>query len=263
MMAEVIDRMRYLTAFAVLLILHGCSSLHPPKQSGPTPEPAHQESAAVVQSPIICIDPGHPSEVNDGRTIQNGTSEVHVAWKVAVELQKLLEAKGYRVVMTKAAEDQSVMNKERALIGNRSHAALTVRLHCDSSSDQGYAVYYPDRQGTKDGVTGPAPAVIENSLRAAEAVHTGMAESLRGGLRDGGVRGDSRTLVGSKQGALTGSIFSEIPIVTVEMVVLSNARDAEFIKSEAGQYRMAEAIADGIGRFVDESSAAMSSGPGK
>ena len=255
--------MRYLTAFAVLLISHGCSSLPPPKQSGPAPLPAQQESAAVVQSPIICIDPGHPSEVNDGRTVQNGTSEVHIDWKVAVELQKLLEAKGYRVVMTKAAEDQLVMNKERALVGNRAHAALTVRLHCDASSDQGYAIYYPDRQGTKDGVTGPAPAVMENSLCAAEAIHTGMAEALRGELKDGGVRGDSRTLIGSKQGALTGSIFSEIPIVTVEMVVLSNAQDAEFIKSEAGQYKMAQAIAGGIERFVDESSAAMSRSPGR
>jgi len=40
-------------------------------------------------------------------------------------------------------------------------------------------------------------------------------------LKDGGVRGDSKTLIGSKQGALTGSIFSQVPIVTIEMVVLA------------------------------------------
>jgi N-acetylmuramoyl-L-alanine amidase len=72
-------------------------------------------------------------------------------------------------------------------------------------------------------------------------------------LKDGGVRGDSRTLVGSRQGALTGSIFSEVPVVLVEMVVLSNARDAAFIKSASGQALMARAIADGIVRYASRS----------
>ena len=49
---------------------------------------------------------------------------------------------------------------------------------------------------------------------------------------------------------LTGSIFSEVPVVTIEMVVLSDASDAEFIKTEEGQRRMADSIADGVTRFV-------------
>jgi N-acetylmuramoyl-L-alanine amidase len=56
--------------------------------------------------------------------------------------------------------------------------------------------------------------------------------------------------VGSRQGALTGSIFSEVPVVTVEMVVLSNAHDARFITSARGERRMAEAIAAGIERYM-------------
>ena len=39
-------------------------------------------------------------------------------------------------------------------------------------------------------------------------------------------------------------------MVTIEMVVLSDAADAEFIKTEEGQRRMAESIADGVARFV-------------
>jgi N-acetylmuramoyl-L-alanine amidase len=71
-----------------------------------------------------------------------------------------------------------------------------------------------------------------------------------GRLKDGGVRGDSKTLVGSRQGALTGSIFSDIPVVLIEMVTLSNAHDARFIKSDEGKDLMARAIADGVQRFV-------------
>jgi N-acetylmuramoyl-L-alanine amidase len=208
--------------------------------------------AFAGQSPLVCIDPGHPSETSAGNVVQNGTTEVHIAWTVALKLRALLEAKGIRTVMTKSAEGQLVKNRDRALTANRARAALMVRLHCDAGADSGFALYAPDRQGSVQGIRGPSPEVIERSQQAARTIHKGMAQSLGEALKDGGVRGDSRTYIGSRQGALTGSIFSEVPVVTIEMVVLSNRADAEFIKSEQGQNKMAEAIAAGIERFVKQ-----------
>ena len=203
------------------------------------------------QSPrVIAIDPGHPSEVSSGAEIQNGTTEVHSAWEVALRLEKLLRDRGYSVVLTKSSEMQMVRNVQRAEIGNRAGAAIMVRLHCDASSDSGYALYYPDRLGTAEGKTGPSTDVMRRSAAAAESLHVAMAPLLSRRLKDGGVRGDSKTLVGSRQGALTGSIYSEIPVVLIEMVTLSNARDANFIKSDEGRSLMARAIADGVGRYV-------------
>ncbi len=73
-------------------------------------------------------------------------------------------------------------------------------------------------------------------------------------LNDNGVRTDFQTKVGRDQGgALTGSIFSEVPVVTIEMVVLSDDADAQFIKTEEGQRRMAESIAKGVERYVGPS----------
>lgn len=207
-------------------------------------------AATQDRSVVVAIDPGHPSEISSGGAIQNGTTEVHIVWEVALKLRKLLDEKGFQVVMTKSSEGQLVRNKDRALIGNKAGAAVMIRLHCDANAGEGFAVYAPDRQGTKEGVTGPAQDVIDRSRLAAKAIHAGMAAKLKGSLKDGGVRGDSQTLIGSKQGALTGSIFSTVPIVTVEMVVLSNKKDAEFIKSEKGQAAMAQAMADGVEMFV-------------
>src|SRR5437763_13914227 len=157
--------------------------------------------------------------------------------------------------MTKSAEDELVRNKDRALVANQARAALMIRLHCDASEERGYAVYYPDRQGrAKDGTTGPSQGVIDESRRAAEAVHAALADDLGGALNDNGVRTDMQTKVGREQGgALTGSIFSEVPVVTIEMVVLSDGTDAGFIKTEEGQRRMAEAIAAGVERYVGPS----------
>jgi N-acetylmuramoyl-L-alanine amidase len=199
---------------------------------------------------VICIDPGHPSEVSRGAALLNGTTEVHIAWMVSLKLQKLLAAEGFKVVMTKSKEEL-VKNKDRARIANEAKAALLVRLHCDSSPDSGFAIYYPDRQGTKDGITGPAEMVMQQSQRAADTLHAEMVKALQDVLKDGGVRGDSKTLVGSKQGALTGSIFSQVPVVTIEMIVLSNKSDAAFIKSEDGQQKMAQAIASGVEKFLN------------
>lgn len=202
------------------------------------------------QSPVIVIDPGHPSEVSSGASMQNGTSEVHIAWLVAQRLVPLLTAKGYRVEMTKTSERQMVTNIARAEVGNRAGAALEVRLHCDASSDSGYAIYFPDRPGTAHGRTGPSQDIMRHSAAAAESMHVSMVRVLGGRLKDGGVRGDSKTAVGSKQGSLTGSIFSRVPVVLIEMVTLSNRRDARFIQDTTGQKLMAQAIADGVGRYV-------------
>lgn len=215
----------------------------------PTPALSLRHTA-MEKKPRICIDPGHPSEVSSGAEVQNGTTEVHIAWEVSLKLQKALQAQRVNVILTKSKEDELVKNRERAQIANTAGAALMIRLHCDATSDSGYALYYPDRQGTKDGATGPTPEVQQRSQQAAEIIHAAMATRLQGVLKDGGVRGDSKTLIGSKQGALTGSIFSQVPVVTVEMVVLSNKSDAEFIKSEAGQEKMAQALAAGVMNFV-------------
>jgi N-acetylmuramoyl-L-alanine amidase len=207
-------------------------------------------AAARAPAPVVVIDPGHPSETSSGAVVQHGTTEVHVAWRVALGLRRELESRGYRVVMTKSRERELVRNRERARIANDAGAALMIRLHCDASTERGYALYFPDRAGTAEGRTGPTPDVMRASRAAADSIHAGMAERLRGVLVDGGVRGDSRTYVGGRQGALTGSIFSEVPVVTVEMVVLSDASDARFAKSSAGVARLAAALADGVGRYV-------------
>jgi N-acetylmuramoyl-L-alanine amidase len=246
--------MKLTASLALMLALELCAPWAQVSKDNPKPaaRPEKSPPAAAASRPVIAVDPGHPSEVASGRAMQHGTNETAVAWAVALKLREALEARGYEVVLTKSREDELVRNRDRAAVANRARASLMVRLHCDASVESGFAVYYPDRKGrAKDGTVGPSPSVIEGSRRAAAAVHAAMAEGLADALADNGVRTDNQTKVGRDQGgALTGSIFSEVPVVTVEMVVLSDARDAEFIKAEEGQRRMAEAIAEGVARFL-------------
>jgi len=200
---------------------------------------------------VVCIDPGHPSESNSARTVQNGTTELAMNWQVALKLRDILQ-KDKRIypILTRSSMDQYMRNRKRAQIANDAHAGIAVHLHCDTGGGQGFTVYYPDRLGMSEGLIGPSFGVMRASSAAASALHEGMVMSLKKRLRDRGIRGESTTYFGHRYGGLTTGIWSKVPTVTVEMVFLSNRHDAVFIKSKAGQEAMAEALAAGIKRFI-------------
>ena len=199
--------------------------------------------------PLVAIDPGHPSETSQGASGPAGATEIKVNWAVAQRLKALLEDGGYRVVMTKLVEDELVTNRHRAEIGTLHQADVMVRLHCDAGDHRGTATFYPDGQGQRWGVTGPDQAVIDGSEIFATIFHPAMIAALGPDWPDLGIKGDSKTFVGSQQGALTGSIFSTIPVVTVEMVVITQPDQEAFIASPQGQDRMAGAIFSGLDRY--------------
>ncbi len=194
---------------------------------------------------VVCIDPGHPSEVGRGTTGKQ-ISELKAVWLVAKQLQKRLEARSITVVLTKSSEQEFVRNKRRAEIANNSKADLFIRLHCDAAAGRGLATYYPDKQGRSGGVTGPKPEVLKRSSIAAHAFHPEAIRVLKGSIPDFGLFTDRKTLVGGKQGALTGSIWSKVPVLLVEMVVLTNPKDEAFIVTTKGQDKMAEALDAGV-----------------
>ena len=205
-----------------------------------------QETPEEAGSPLVAIDPGHASETSQGASGPTGASEIPVNWAVGQRLKTLLEEAGYRVVLTKLVEEELVTNRHRAEIGTLHGADVMVRLHCDAGEHRGTATFYPDRQGQRWGVTGPSPEVIAGSEDFVNIFHPAMIRALGPDWPDLGIKGDSETFVGGRQGALTGSIFSTIPVVTVEMAVITQPEDEAFIGSTAGQDRMARAIFAGL-----------------
>ena len=199
-------------------------------------------SASIGHAQTVCIDPGHPSEVGSG-THGKKITEIRAAWKVARLLKKELLDAGLTVVMTKGNETQFVKNRDRAALANKVKANLMVRLHCDSEAGSGFAVYIPRKQGTAQGKTGPSKSVIALCGKNGAIFHKELALNLKGKLKDNGLLPDTATAVGGKYGALIGSIFSEVPVVLIEMCRLSNKKDEAFISSEDGQKAMAHALA--------------------
>lgn len=193
----------------------------------------------------ICLDPGHPSENGVG-TKGKKLTEVFVVWDVAQRLEKLLKAEGYKVVMTKSKERHRVDNRTRAKIANESKVDLMLRLHCDAGTGSGFALYHPGRMGRVAGTRGPSQIVIDMSRKAAKAFHGPFAKALKGKLADGGVHTDGKTAIGSRQGALTGSIYAKVPVLLVELCVLQNRRDEAYVALPAHRDEVALALLKGI-----------------
>jgi len=195
---------------------------------------------------IVCIDPGHPSETSAGANA-HGLSENRLNWQVAQRLSSRLGKLGIAHVITKRKENEKVTNRRRAEIANHYKSAIFIRLHCDTGGGRGYTWYYPDRSGRKDGVTGPSKDVQRWSKAAAQVMNESMKPVLKGSLRSNAIKTDAATFVGGKQGGvLTGSIFSKVPTALLEMCFINQKADAQFIASEKGRDKMAEALAAGI-----------------
>ena len=210
------------------------------------PYAAPASAQPEVKPRIVCVDAGHPSEVGIG-TRGKRLTEVGVCWQVALKLKTILQERGFKVVMTKTSERERVTNKRRAEIANRAQADLFVRLHCDyAPGESGTSTYYPDREGRAGKVRGPSKIVQQQSRAAAALFHPAMMAKLKGKLSDRGLHSDTHTAIGGKQGALTGSIYSRVPVLLVEMAALNTPGDEAFLAAESGQQQMAEALADGV-----------------
>lgn len=235
--------------FALLALTATCG-LSALTYSPLAPSVQAQSQRQVEAAPIVCIDPGHPSETSAGAHA-NGLSENRLNWQVALEIKSLLEKRRIICILTKTSENQRVTNRQRAEMANRYGARLFLRLHCDVGGGTGYAWYYPDRAGHKQGVTGPPANVIRESRIAVQTLNEAMKPVLRGYLKSNPVKTDAATFVGGKQGGvLTGSIFSKVPTALIEMCFINQRRDAHFINSVQGRRLMAQAIVTGIEAYL-------------
>jgi len=204
-------------------------------------------TTALCSQPVVVIDPGHPAGPRDPGLKGKKLSEVQANFHIATLLVKLLKTQGITAIITRPDIRLQMTNKRRAEIANWAKADFFVRLHCDQTTGSGYAVIYPAAQGTApDGQKGPGKQVIVASAKMASLFHKAMASSLKGELLDNGVKTDAQTPVGAKQGALTGSIYSQVPTILVNMVVLGSAHDEAWISNRKNVPKLVEALDKGV-----------------
>lgn len=205
---------------------------------GTTPSSTSTEPAFTpgLKGKIIALDAGHGGS-DTGAIGPTGVTEKGVTLRVAKALQKLLQAEGATVLMTRTTDTEVSPKKANASdveelqarcdVGNDGNADIFISMHMDSftnSTPSGTTGYYYTK-GSKAG------------QRLAQYLSEGVVTALGTGNR------------GTKSCNFYVVKHTDMPATLVEMAFISNDKEEKLMNSEAGINRAAEGLLNGLRRF--------------
>jgi N-acetylmuramoyl-L-alanine amidase CwlD len=200
----------------------------------PTPwkfTPVPVVAYAAPNPRLIVIDPGHGG--SDTGAMQRGLVEKELTLDISDRLRSLLVARGWLVKMTRDSDvdvfepNDSAHDELQARcdIANRAGARMFISVHVNSYTS-----------GSLNGTTTYYYKGVDLSL--AQAIHSRLIESL--GTADRGVRKENFYVIH----------HTVMPATLVETAFMSNAADAQLLRSPAWRQKVAGAIADGVGDYA-------------
>ncbi len=232
--------------------------------------PAEKKIDDFYAVKTITIDPGHGGK-DDGAVGPGGTKEKDVVLKICKYLEEILKKRyGVKVVMTRTT-DREVGLDERAEIANKAGSDLFLSIHANAIGGgrrdiYGIETYYLNN--SKDSYSRRLAERENNSLghRASDlefiladlSMNVNVADSIKLATYV------QQAMVGNlqKQYSLIAdrgvgrAVFyvllnTRMPSILVETSFISNPREEARLKNPTYQKRLAEAIASGVGRYID------------
>ena len=201
----------------------------------PTPPPARA---------TILLDPGHGAGDTGCRV--GKTHEKNITLAVALEVKRLLEAQGHRVLMTRAADGPQRTLEERAQMGAANAINAFVSIHVNSAANaeaKGIEVYTlpaPGCEGTAANSPARAPMVGQAHLPAATRLAFCVQQALL--TMEAPAPADR----GLRHAHFKVLRDTPAPAILIEMGFLTNVEDYPRLAEVAGQQRLAAAIARGL-----------------
>lgn len=177
-------------------------------------------SSASVSGQTIVIDPGHGG--NDPGAVANGLQEKDVVLDVGQRAADKLRASGANVIMTRSS-DQFIALEERAAIANRANADIFVSIHANAAAAT-----------SATGTESYHFPTSTNGRRLAANIQNELVSHL--GTRDRGVKDANFSVLRN----------TAMPATLLELGFITNASEAERMKTASFRENAANAIHDGI-----------------
>ena len=204
---------------------------------------------------VVCIDAGHQAhgisaqEPNGpGSSVMKaklttgtqgcatGIPEYEINLQVSLKLQAELQARGYTVVMIRTTNDCPLSNAERAQVANNAGAHIFVRIHCNSSTNQGITGVINYAPSPANPYLSQAVISGSNNLAALLAAHSC---AVTGAVNRGVLQDDT----------MTGINWCQMPVAIVEMGFMSNPTEDQLLANPDYQYKQAVGMANGIDAY--------------
>jgi N-acetylmuramoyl-L-alanine amidase len=228
-----------------------------------SPSAVMRANTVEATGKVVVIDPGHDggnethaAEINQlvpqgfgqekacdttGTNGDDGYTEHEFTFQVSLLVKADLEQHGLHVVLTRSTDTGvGPCVNVRAAIGNDAHAAAAISIHADGGPADGRGFQLLEAESSVGG-----SSVDAASHRLAVDLH-GTFDQESGLVPS--------TYIGSDgyepRNDLAGLNLSTVPKIMVECGNMRNASDLALEESAAGRARMAQAIADGILRFL-------------
>ena len=205
--------------------------------------PVHLASATPIQNihwfdrffkkdqKVIVIDAGHGG--TDPGSVKQGIQEKDINLQITQKLQKRLEAKGYKVVMTRT-DDTAISLSNRAKLANQSKGDLLVSIHQNSFKDgtvHGIEVYYNNQKETNDQLL-------------AELIQETLVEKTNAADRKARVYNELLVIR-----------EAHMPACLIESAYLSNEDERNLIQTKQYQAKVVQGIVEGIEKFLNQKAA--------
>ncbi|MCM3164357.1 MULTISPECIES: N-acetylmuramoyl-L-alanine amidase [Bacillaceae] len=181
-----------------------------------------QPGDSLLSGKVIAVDPGHGD--HDPGALGFGLQEKDIVLDVALKLQKLLEAEGAKVVMTRT-NNTFIKLADRATIANNAKADIFISLHINSAGSEaahGTETYWNNNYQSTE------------SKKLAEKIQKRLIEKL--GTNNRGVKEANFYVIKN----------TTMPSVLAELGFISNEAEAAKLKTSQFRENAAEAVLLGV-----------------
>jgi N-acetylmuramoyl-L-alanine amidase len=191
----------------------------PPKPTVEHLKPLVVTPAVSLVGKTICVDAGHGGHSSGAKGLDN--LEKDLCLQMCLSLQRELEQRGARVIMTRDA-DVFVSLEGRCIIANNANADLFISIHLNSTPTRNSA------SGTETYWHTP------QSQRLARALHRRVVGSFKG--EDRGIRNRAFYVIRN----------TEMPSVLLEVGFINHKTDEALLAQGVFQSRLAESLTRGV-----------------
>ncbi len=178
-----------------------------------------------IKTKVIVIDPGHGG--NDTGALRCGILEKNITLDIALKVRDILKEKGFTNIIMTRTTDKTLSLAERVETANSNSADIYVSIHINASVKSeinGIETHYYSEKG----------------YDAAKIMHKELMSKISAA---------DRGLFKSKFYVIN---HTEAPAVLLELGFISNEKERNSLISQTRQTASAQAIADGIVKYLTE-----------